>query len=57
LFNRNKSEKLLERKEWDHEINLLADVPKELNAKAYTITAKKNKALNQWLDEQLMTRL
>ena len=30
---------------------------KELNAKAYTVTVKKDKALNQWLDEQLKTRL
>jgi len=32
-------------------------VSKELNAKAYTVTVKKDKALNQWLDEQLKTRL
>jgi len=32
-------------------------VSKELNAKAYTVTVKKDKASNQWLDEQLKTRL
>ena len=30
---------------------------KELNAKAYTITVKKDKALNQWLDKRLKTGL
>ncbi len=31
--------------------------PKELNAKAYVITLKEEKALNQWLDEQLKAGL
>jgi len=31
--------------------------PKELNAKAYAITLKKEEALNQWLDEQLKVGL
>jgi len=30
---------------------------KELNAKAYAMTLKKEEALNQWLDEQLKARL
>ena len=29
------------------------EAPKELNAKAYAITLKEEKALNLWLDEQL----
>jgi len=29
----------------------------ELNAKAYAITLKEEKALNQWLDEQLKAEL
>jgi len=53
LFNKNKFEKLPERQEWDHEINLMDKAPKELNAKAYTMTLKEEEALNQWLDEQL----
>ena len=57
LFNKKKFEKLLERREWDHEINLMEEAPKELNAKAYTMTLKEEEALNQWLDEQLKTRL
>jgi len=57
LFNKKKFEKLLERQEWDHEINLTDEVPKELNAKAYVMTLKKEEALNQWLDEQLKASL
>ena len=33
------------------------DAPKELNAKAYAMTIKEDKALNQWLDEQLKAGL
>jgi len=51
LFNKNKFEKLLERHEWDHEINLTEEAPKELNANAYAMTIKEEEALNQWLDE------
>ena len=57
LFNKKKFEKLLERRKWDHEINLIDEVPKELNAKAYTMTLKEEEALNQWLDEQFKTEL
>ena len=31
--------------------------PRELNAKTYAITLKKEKALNQWLDGQLKASL
>jgi len=57
LFNKKKFKKLLERREWDHEINLMDKAPKELNAKAYAMTLKEEEALNQWLDEQLKARL
>ena len=57
LFNKKKFEKLPERCEWDHEINLMDKAPKELNAKAYTMTLKEEEALNQWLDEQLKAGL
>ena len=53
LFNKKKFEKLPERHEWNHEINLTEEAPRELNAKAYTMTLKEEEALNQWLDEQL----
>ena len=57
LFNKKKFEKLLERHEWDHKINLIEEAPKELNAKAYAITLKEEEALNQWLDKQLKAGL
>jgi len=57
LFNKKKFEKLPERCEWDHEINLMEEAPKELNTKAYTMTLKEEEALNQWLDEQLKAGL
>jgi len=47
LFNKKKFEKLPERCEWDHEINLMEEAPKKLNAKAYAMTLKEEKALNQ----------
>ena len=57
LFNKKKFEKLPERQEWDHKINLTEEAPKELNTKAYAMTLKEEEALNQWLDEQLKARL
>jgi len=39
-------EEIPERYEWDHEINLIEEAPKELNAKVYTITLKEEEALN-----------
>ena len=47
LFNKKKFKKLPERQEWDYEINLMDKAPKELNAKAYVMTLKKEEALNQ----------
>ena len=57
LFNKKKFEKLPEKWKWDHEINLMDEAPKELNAKAYAMTLKEEEALNQWLDEQLKAGL
>jgi len=57
LFNKKKFEKLLEQREWDHEINLTEEALKKLNAKAYAMTIKEEEALNQWLDEQLKAGL
>jgi len=57
LFNKKEFEKLLERCKWDHEINLMEEAPRELNAKAYAMTLKEEEALNQWLDEQLKVGL
>ena len=33
------------------------EVPRELNAKAYTMMLKEEEALNQWLDKQLKAGL
>jgi len=57
LFNKKKFEKLLERYEWNYEINLMEEALKELNAKAYAMTLKEEEALNQWLDKQLKAGL
>jgi len=57
LFNKKKFEKLPERCEWDHKINLTDEALKELNAKAYAMTLKEEEVLNQWLDEQLKAGL
>ena len=57
MFNKKKFEKLLERHEWDHEINLIKEASKELNTKAYMITLREEEALNQWLDKQLKAGL
>ena len=57
LFNKKKFKKLPERHKWDHEINLMEEAPREINAKAYTMTLKEEEALNQWLDEQLKAGL
>jgi len=46
-IQQKKFEKLPERHEYDHEINLMDEAPKELNAKAYAITLKEEEALNQ----------
>ena len=35
----------------------MEEAPKELNAKTYTMILKEEKALNQWLDEQLKAGL
>ena len=57
MFNKKKFEKLLEQRKWDHKINLLENVPKELNTKAYAIIVKEDKVLNQWLKKQLKAEL
>ena len=57
LFNKKKFKKLPERHEWNYEINLTEEAPKELNAKAYVMTLKEEEALNQWLDKQLKVEL
>ena len=52
LFNKKKFEKLPERREWDHEINLTNKAPKELNAKAYAMMLKEEEcySMRVWTD-------
>ena len=57
LFNKKKFEKLPEKQEWDHEINLMDKAPKKLNTKAQTMTLKEEEALNQQLNKQLKAGL
>ena len=57
LFNKKKFEKLPEQRKWNHEINLLKNTSKKLNANAYIMTVNKDKVLNQWLEEQLKIEL
>ena len=57
LFNKKKFEKLPERHEQDHKINLTEEAFRELNAKAYAMILKEEEALNQWLDKQLKIEL
>ena len=57
MFNKKKFEKLPERCKWDHEINLMEEALKKLNAKTYAMMLKEEEALNQWLDEQLKAGL
>jgi len=57
LFNKKKFENLPERQKWNHEINLIEEASKELNAKAYIMTLKEEEALDQWLDKQLKAEL
>ena len=46
LFNKKKFEKLPDKYEWDHKINLTEEAPKELNAKAYPMTFKEEETLS-----------
>jgi len=48
LFNKKRFEKPPKRREWDHEINLMDEARKELNAKAYMMILKEEEVLNQW---------
>ena len=46
-MDNRKFEKLPEKQEWNHKINLTKEVPRELNVKAYTMTIKEEETLNQ----------
>ena len=55
--NGKKFKKLLKKQKQDHKIDLIENMPKKLNTKTYTMMIKKDKVLNQQLDEQLKTEL
>ena len=44
LFNKKKFEKLPERHEWDHKVNLMEEAPRELNTQAYAMTLKMSRS-------------
>jgi len=46
LFNKKKFEKLPDKWERDHKINLTEEAPKELNAKAYPMMLKEEEILS-----------
>jgi len=46
ICSTRRNSKNYQRCEWDHEINLMEEATKELNAKAYMITLKEEEALN-----------
>ena len=53
MFDKEKFDKLPIRREWDHEINLLPDAPKEIPAKNFRLTREEEKAVDEFLDAEL----
>lgn len=53
LFNKKTFEKLPERTEWDHEIQLMQEAPKDLGGKTYDMTIKEQGELREFLKENL----
>ena len=55
MFEKKNFDKLPGRREWDHEINLVADAPKELPARNYRMTPVELQALDEFVNEELKT--
>ena len=53
LFEKKNFDRLPAHTEWDHEINLLPDAPKELKAKVYPMTVKEQEELQGFIKENL----
>ena len=53
LFEKKNFDKLPKRREWDHEINLVSDAPKEIPAKNYRMTPIEEQHLDKFIDEEL----
>jgi hypothetical protein len=55
MFEKKNFDKLPGRQEWDHEINLVPDAPKELPAQNYCMTPVEQQALDEFINEELKT--
>jgi hypothetical protein len=55
MFEKKNFDKLPGRWEWDHEINLVPDAPKELPARNYRMTPVEQQALDEFVNEELKT--
>jgi hypothetical protein len=55
MFEKKNFDKLPGRWEWDHEINLVPDTPKELPARNYRMTPVEQQALDEFVNEELKT--
>jgi hypothetical protein len=53
LFNKKTFDKLPERTEWDHEINLTSEAPGDLGAGTYNMTVKEQEELKEFVKENL----
>lgn len=51
LFNKKTFDKLPERTEWDHEINLTPDAPNDVGAGTYNMTVKEQEELREFVKE------
>jgi Fe-S-cluster containining protein len=56
LFNKKNFDKLPDRTEWDHEINLTSEAPKEISSKVYNMTPLEIEELDRFLDENLASK-
>jgi hypothetical protein len=55
MFEKKNFDKLPGQWEWDHEINLVPDAPKELPARNYHMTPVEQQALDKFVNEELKT--
>jgi hypothetical protein len=53
VFSEEESHQFLPTRAWDHAITLKNDAPKAINCKVYPMTSAEEKALDEFLDEQL----
>jgi hypothetical protein len=53
LFNKKNFDGLPDQTEWDHEINLTPEAPKEISSKVYNMTPLEREELDRFLDKNL----